>query len=110
MADDMNTETPSGVAAAASFILTQLIHPLIDHPEQCSLDLVQHGDSATLVNQFAPEDMEKSVGINLRTGRLLQVIASAARMRARRRFSLPFRLKSRNARSRSDSLSQAAGT
>ncbi len=91
MTDAGTTGTSEDVAAATVSMLTQLIHPLIDYPDQCSVDIVQRGDSATFVIQVARDDMEKFTGLNLRTGRSLQVIAGAVGMRARRKFSLTFR-------------------
>jgi len=87
----IDPSTLEDVAAATSSMLAQLIQPLIDYPDQCSVDLVQRGDSATFVIQVAPDDMDKFIGRNLRTGRSLQVLAGAVGMRAQRKFSLTFR-------------------
>jgi predicted RNA-binding protein YlqC (UPF0109 family) len=91
MIDPRDPSTLEDVAAATSSMLAQLIQPLIDHPDQCSVDIVQRGDSATFVIQVAPDDMDKFIGRNLRTGRSLQVLAGAVGMRAQRKFSLTFR-------------------
>jgi predicted RNA-binding protein YlqC (UPF0109 family) len=110
MTDERSMDTHEDVAAATISMLTQLILPLIDYPEHCSVDLVQRGDSATFVVQVAPHDMEKFVGRNLRTGRSLQVIAGAVGMRSQKRFSLTFRENTEAGRSRSGPISQATGT
>lgn len=91
MMDAKNTRTSEDIAAATVTILTQLIQPLIDHPDQFTVDVIERGESATFVIQVVPEDMKKFVGVNLQTGRSLQVIAGAVGMRAQRRFSLTFR-------------------
>jgi len=110
MMDARNTGTDEEVAAATISMLTQLIQPLIDYPEECSVDLVQRGDSATFVVQVAPDDMEKFVGRNMRTGRSLQLIASAVGMRAQRRFSLAFQEKSAAGEGLAGARHQTTGT
>ncbi len=109
MPDAPGPAVPEDVAAATSYMLMRLIHPLVDYPERCSVDLIQKGDSTTFVIQVAPEDMEKFCGRNLRTGRSLQVIASAVGMRAQRRFSLMFQEDAGGARTRNGALSPSAG-
>jgi predicted RNA-binding protein YlqC (UPF0109 family) len=110
MTDAGNSGTSEDVAAATRSMLAQLIQPLIDYPDRCSVDLVQRGDAVTFVIRVAPDDVDKFVGRNLRTGRSLQVLASAVGMRAQRKFSLTFGESSASGQLRIDSLPQAADT
>jgi predicted RNA-binding protein YlqC (UPF0109 family) len=81
---------PEDAESAMRVMLMQLLDPLVDLPEQCSVETVPLDGATMFVVRVAPPDMHRFLGQNVRTARSLQTIVSAVGAKSQRRFTLRF--------------------
>jgi predicted RNA-binding protein YlqC (UPF0109 family) len=89
-------------------MLLQLLYPLIDHPEQCSVEVFRLEAAARFAVCLAPADMEKFTGRDARTAKSLQTIVGAVGAKSQQRFSLTFQDGAGTGESRSVLLPEVA--
>jgi predicted RNA-binding protein YlqC (UPF0109 family) len=87
----MSETTPAGAGDASELmkqLVQEIVHALVDQPENVSIQLVQDRDSTVIRLRVAHQDIGKVIGKQGRTARSLRTILGAASMKLHHRFSL----------------------
>jgi len=87
----MNEVTPPANGDPAELmkqLVLEIVHALVDQPEDVSIELIQERDSTVIRLRVAHQDIGKVIGKQGRTARSLRTILGAASMKLHHRFSL----------------------
>jgi uncharacterized protein len=87
----MNEVTPAAAGDPSELmkqLVKEIVHALVDQPEQVSIELIQDHDSTVIRLRVAHQDIGKVIGKQGRTARSLRTILGAASMKLHHRFSL----------------------
>ena len=87
----MNETTPAAAGDPSELmkqLVQEIVHALVDQPENVSIQLVQDRDSTVIRLRVAHQDIGKVIGKQGRTARSLRTILGAASMKLHHRFSL----------------------
>ncbi len=94
MMDSKNDGTCEIAELAMGAMLKELLYPLVDHPQHCSIDVIRSEDMTTFVVEVDSDDLEQLAGGSGRTAKSLKLLVSAVGLKSQQRFSVTFRKKS----------------
>ena len=92
--DSKNDGTCEIAELAMGAMLKELLNPLVDHPQHCSIDVIRSEDMTTFVVEVDSDDLEQLAGGSGRTAKSLKLLVSAVGLKSQQRFSVTFRKKS----------------
>ena len=80
--------TASEPAELMKQLILDIVHALVDQPDDVEVQLIDDNDSTVIRLRVAHQDIGKVIGKQGRTARSLRTILGAASMKLRHRFAL----------------------